>query len=300
MMHLRPESISEAELILNKSGHIYHLDLAPGHLAGTVLTVGDPGRVPMVSRYFDTITHQAQHREFITHTGTIGGKSITVMSTGIGPDNIDIVFNELDALVNIDFTTRRVKEQKTSLNIIRLGTCGGLQPDLPLDSLVVSSFGIGMDNLLQYYRLDNRQEESLLLDEFIKHTGLGSQTRITPYIAESAIALRKHFGREYLNGITVTCPGFYGPQGRVLRLPLAYPYLIDSLSSFQWHDHRIANFEMETSAMYGLARLLGHKALSVNTVIANRINHTFSKDHVAAVDNMIRKTLEIVTTEILK
>ncbi len=292
------QGISPAELIITPKGTIYHIDLAPEDIAGTIITVGDPGRVPEVSKFFDRVTHTAAHREFVSHTGIVGGKRLTVLSTGIGPDNIDIVFNELDALVNIDFKTRRVKDIKTSLNIIRLGTCGGLQHDVPLDGIVVSSYGIGMDNLLHYYRLDHNPEEAGILDAFNRHTGLTTQTRICPYIAEGSISLRKHFGKGFVHGITVTCPGFYGPQGRVLRLPVAMPNFVDSLITFKHADHRIANFEMETSAMYGLAKLMGHKTLSVSAVVANRAAGTFSTDGGKAVDHMIQKSLEVIVNNI--
>ena len=291
--------ISEAELIITPRGTVYHIDLAPEHIADTVITVGDPGRVAEVSKYFDRITHQTAHREFVSHTGLIRDKQLTVLSTGIGPDNIDIVFNELDALANIDFATRTVNETKRSLNIIRLGTCGGLQAGIPLDSIVVSSYGIGMDNLLHYYRLENNSEEAQILDAFNRHTGMLAQTRIMPYIAEGSISLRKHFGSGFYHGITVTCPGFYGPQGRVLRLPVAMPTFIDSLMTFTTGEHRITNFEMETSAMYGLARLMGHKTLSISAVVANRAAGTFSADGGKAVDNMIRKSLEVIVNGIL-
>ena len=290
--------ISEAELIITPKGTIYHVNLAPEDLAQTVVTVGDPDRVGEVSKYFDKVTHKSVHREFVAHTGLVGSKRLTVLSTGIGTDNIDIVFNELDALANIDFKTRQLKDQRTSLNIIRLGTCGGLQPEIPLDSMVVSSHAIGMDNLLHYYRLDNNAEEAFILDAFNKHTGLTTQTRISPYIAEGSISLRKHFGDGYYHGITVTCPGFYGPQGRVLRLPVAMPNFIDSLISFKSVEHRIANFEMETSGMYGLAKLMGHKTLSISAVVANRAAGTFSKDGGKAVENMIKNSIEIIVNNI--
>ncbi len=285
--------IAESELIITEKGTIYHLDLEPENLAHTVITVGDPGRVGSVSKYFDNITHKAAHREFITHTGYIGTKHLSVVSTGIGPDNIDIVMNELDALVNIDFKSRTIKEDKTHLSIIRLGTCGALQKDIHVDSLIVGTYGIGLDNLLHYYKQHNTPEESFVLNEFIAHTNLAAQN-IVPYINEASIGLLKYFGRDYHHGMTVTCPGFYGPQGRSLRLPVAFPHLIDALTTFHSHDKHIANFEMETSAIYGLGKLLGHKCLSINTAVANRVTRTFSKDGNRAVENMIAKSLEII------
>ena len=286
-------AIEDSELIINERGHIYHLDLAPGQLATTVITVGSPDRVKEVSKYFDKITHKAQHREFITHTGSIGNKQLSVISTGIGSGNIDIVFNEMDALVNIDFKTRTIKDTKTSLSVIRLGTCGALQKDIPVDSRIVSSYGIGLDNLLHYYKHTNNPEESFILNDFQRHTNMGTRN-ITPYITEASIALRKYFGAEYIHGITATCPGFYAPQGRSLRVQPALPNLLDAMASFACKDTRITNFEMETSAIYGMGKLLGHKCLSISAALANRANKTFSKDPDLAVDNMIRHALEII------
>jgi len=286
--------IGESELIINSEGCIYHLNLHPEELAPTVITVGDPERVALVSKHFDRIEHRKQHREFITHTGYLGNKRLSVVSTGIGPDNIDITLNELDALVNIDFSSRSPKAETQSLNIIRLGTSGALQADIPVDALVVSSFGIGLDNLLHYYRVENNAEELFLLHAFEQHTHLNGHP-IQPYIAEGSIQLRNQFTEGYLQGITVTCPGFYAPQGRVLRLPLALPQLIDDLSSFRSGSNRIMNFEMETSAIYGLGRMMGHHCLSINTIIANRQQKTFSKDPAKAVEHMIVQSLEILS-----
>lgn len=293
-MHTAPAAtIAASELILTSKGTIYHLDLAPEQLADTVITVGDPNRVGEVSKYFDSVEERAEHREFVTHTGYIGKKRISVVATGIGPDNIDIVLNELDALVNIDFKTRTVNEHKKSLSIIRLGTSGALQADIPVDSLVVSSFAIGLDNLLHYYQHSANPDEAYILNEFIRHSSLNGKP-VWPYIAEGSIRLRNHFSDGYTHGITVTCPGFYGPQGRVLRGPVAFPNLIDALGTFSSRQHRITNFEMETSAIYGLGKLLGHQCLSISTIVANRVQQTFSSDGAAAVDRMIRKSLEII------
>lgn len=285
--------IGESELIINPKGCIYHLDVHPDEIAHTIITVGDPGRVPEVSKHFDKIEYKKAHREFVTHTGYIGSKRISVVSSGIGPDNIDITLNELDALVNIDFQTRLPKDVHQSLNIIRLGTSGSLQEDIPVDSLVASSFGIGLDNLLHYYRFDNNADELFLLNAFCQHTHLNGNP-IQPYIAEGSIRLRNYFTDDYVHGITITCPGFYAPQGRKLRLPLAFPTLVDTLSTFENGQHRITNFEMETSAIYGLGKLMGHHCLSVNTIVANRQSKTFSKNAASAVENMIRRSLEII------
>jgi uridine phosphorylase len=286
--------IAESELILNKRGAIYHLDLRPEEMATTVITVGDPARVKEVSKYFDEIECKSEHREFVTRTGRIGHKRISVVSTGIGPDNIDIVLNELDALVNIDFETRMIKQQLTHLNIIRLGTSGSLQEDIPVDTFVATTYGLGIDNLLNYYRHDNNQEEMQLMQQFVAYTQIGSSFS-HPYITCAGASLLKHFVEGYYHGITVTCPGFYGPQGRVLRLGLTNPDLIDRLTQFSFGPHRITNFEMETSAIYGLGKLLGHQCLSVSTIVANRIKKEFSKNAEAAVENMIKKSLEIIS-----
>ena len=285
--------LGASELIISPQNAIYHLNLQPEQLADTIITVGDPDRVGSVSKYFDSVEHKAQHREFVTHTGYVGKKRISVVSTGIGPDNIDIVLNELDALVNIDFTTRQIKADKKSLNIIRLGTSGALQKDIPVDSLVASSFAIGMDNLMHYYVHEQNPDESYILNEFANHIG-ASNKALKPYIAEGSIRLRTQFSDGFFNGITVTCPGFYGPQGRVLRAPIAFPYLIDALGTFSSRNERVTNFEMETSAIYGLGKLLGHHCLSISTIVANRVEKTFSKDGGAAVDKMIQKSLAII------
>lgn len=287
--------IAESELIINSRGAIYHLNVRPEELASTVITVGDPDRVMEVSKYFDTIECKRQHREFITHTGTIGNKRLSVVSTGIGPDNIDIVVNELDALVNIDFAARSIKPNLTHLTIIRLGTAGSLQADIPVDSIVASTHGLGIDNLLNYYRHDNNEEEMQIIQQFVAHTQISSNFS-HPYISTASAAILKHFVNGFYHGITITCPGFYGPQGRVLRLGLTNPDLIDRLTQFTFGQHRITNFEMETSAIYGLGRLLGHQCISLSTIVANRINKQFSKDGNAAVDNMIKKALDIISS----
>lgn len=287
--------IEESELILNSRGALYHVDLLPGELADTIITVGDPDRVAVVSKFFDRIEIKRQHREFVTHTGTIGNKRLSVISTGIGPDNIDIVLNELDALVNIDLGTRTVKPDHTTLNFVRMGTCGSLQADVPVDATVAGTHGIGLDNLLWYYRLEANEEELQILQQFITQTQL-SPEYIKPYISAASVSLLKHFVEGVHQGITVTCPGFYGPQGRVLRLGLRQPNLIDHLTRFTFGAHRITNFEMETSAIYGLSRLLGHHCLSLNTVVANRVTKTFSKDGAAAINRLISKSLEILSS----
>lgn len=285
--------IAESELIINTRGAIYHLDLTPEELADTIITVGDPDRVAEVSRHFDSVEVQRNHREFVTHTGFIGRKRISVVSTGIGTDNIDIVLNELDALANIDFTTRTVKNTLQHLTIVRVGTSGALQDDVPVDSFVASTHGLGVDNLMNFYRQVNNDEESNILQAFSTHTQLGNQCA-APYIASAGPSIQKHFVEGFHHGITVTCPGFYGPQGRVLRLGLTNPDLIDQLTAFRFGNHRITNFEMETSGIYGLGKLLGHHCLSLSAIVANRVKKEFSKDGANAVKQLIVKALDIL------
>lgn len=287
--------IAESELIINNRGAVYHLNLRPEELADTIITVGDPDRVGAVSKHFDQIEHQFQHREFITHTGRIGQKRISVVSTGIGTDNIDIVLNELDALANIDFNNRTINPTLKALTIVRFGTSGSLQADIPVDSFVANTHGLGIDNLLNFYRNENNEEEKYILREFVTHTQLDSKTA-SPYIASAGTSVLKHFVEGYHQGITITSPGFYGPQGRVLRLGLSNPDLIDQFSTFRYGNHRISNFEMETSAIYGLGRLLGHHCLSLNAIVANRVKKEFSKDGGAAVEQLITKSLGILSS----
>ena len=284
--------IAESELIINDRGAIYHLDLRPEEIADTVITVGDPDRVQEVSKHFDTIEVKRQHREFISHTGRVGNKRLTVLSSGIGPDNIDIVINELDALVNIDFETREIKKKLKSINIIRIGTSGSLQADIPVDSFVASTHGLGVDNLLNFYRLEQNDEEQQLIQSFITHTQVHGQIG-NPYISSGAASLIKHFVKDFHQGITVTCPGFYGPQGRILRLGVKNPNFVNRLTDFRFGQHRITNFEMETSAIYGLGRLLGHQCLAVNAIVANRVAKEFSKDGKATVEKLIQKFIQI-------
>lgn len=285
--------IAESELIINSRGAVYHLNLRPEELADTVITVGDPGRVAEVSKHFDRIEGRFEHREFITHTGYIGNKRFSVLSSGIGTDNIDIVMNELDALANIDFETRTIRPELRRLKIIRIGTSGSLQADIPVDSFVASTHGLGIDNLLNFYRRENNDEELAIVQEFINHTKIGTHVAV-PSIASAAPMLQKYFVEGYHQGITVTCPGFYGPQGRILRLGLQYPELADQLTSFRYGNHRISNFEMETAAIYGLGKLLNHYCLSLNAIVANRVKQEFSKDGAKAVETLIVKSLEIL------
>jgi len=287
------QAIGASELIINDRGAIYHLNVRPEEIADTIITVGDPERVAEVSKYFDRVEHKLAHREFITHTGYIGQKRISVLSTGIGPDNIDIALNEIDALANINFDTRTINDQKKSVSIIRMGTCGSLQGEVGVNELVAGTHGLGIDNVLHFYERENNEEEKAILAAFDEHTKISAH-KIQPYIASASAGLLKHFTEGYSHGITVTCPGFYGPQGRILRLPLKMPNLVDQMTSFRYGQHRIANFEMETSAIYGLCNLLGHQCLSINVIIANRVKKEYSKDMGKAVDHMIQKSLGII------
>lgn len=285
--------IAESELIINSRGAIYHLDVRPEEIAETVILVGDPDRVSKVSKHFDRIEHKLHHREFNTHTGYVGKKRISVVSTGIGPDNIDIALNEIDALVNIDFAQREVKSKLTSLHVFRFGTSGSLQADIPVDGFVAGSHGLGFDNVLNFYSYQKSPQNEAITSAFVKHTGIKHETT-HPYVFEGSTALLSHFKAEYHTGITVTCPGFYGPQGRILRLPVSNPGLIEALPTFRHGDIRISNFEMETSTIYGLGKLLGHQCLSLNAIVANRVRKEFSKDSNAAVEGLIKKSLGII------
>lgn len=285
------QKIAESELIINNRGAIYHLNLRPEELADTIILVGDPERVVKVSKHFDKIEHRLQHREFITHTGFIGNKRLTVLSTGIGPDNIDIAMNELDALANIDFETRIIKSSLQKLHIIRFGTSGALQADIPVDSLVASTHGLGFDNLMNYYDYQKSTEENELINSFLDQTQMNTSITI-PYIFKGSELLLNKFNNGFVKGITVTAPGFYGPQGRELRLKSKSRQLIDRLSDFSFNQHRIANFEMESSAIFGLGKLLGHECLSINAVVANRVIQEYSKDGNATVEKMIATSLE--------
>jgi uridine phosphorylase len=287
-------NLQESELILNADGSIYHLHLRPEHLAPVVITVGDPDRVAKVSRYFDRMDYRRRKREFVTHTGWVGKVRLSVVSTGIGPDNIDIVLNELDALVNIDLETRLPKAETTALTIIRLGTTGGLQPDLPVDTLVASDGGLGLDGLLQFY-LAPEQHGHALVDALRGHCADAWSFPVAPYFAEADTGLLERLGGSFQRGITATNPGFYAPQGRRLRAPLRQPAYLELLTSFEFDGRRIVNLEMETAAIYGLSALLGHRALSLSVVLANRTAGTFSRRPERAVRRLIESTLEKIS-----
>jgi uridine phosphorylase len=283
--------ISETDLVLNPDGSVYHLNLLPKHISDIIITVGDPGRVYSVSQYFDEVEFEMNKREFITHVGKYKGKRITVISTGIGPDNVEIVLTELDALTNIDLKTREPKSRKKKLKIIRIGTSGSLQEDIPVGSHLVSDYAVGLDNLLSFYDLPMDDVEAGLAHDIHRKTGLP----FMPYVVRGSETLRDQIaGSDMIKGNTVTCPGFYAPQGRVLRLPIRFPNLLEDLNYFHKGDFWLTNFEMETSAYYAFGKLMGHEVLSANAIIANRMKTKFSKDPHKIVDNLIKKVLDRV------
>lgn len=283
-------SIKDSELILNPDGSIYHLNLKPEHIAHDILLVGDQDRVEKITKHFDSIEFATQKREFKTQTGYYKGKRLTVLSTGIGPDNIDIVLNELDALVNIDLKTRKPKETHTSLNFVRVGTSGSLQADVPVDGFVISSHGLDLNGMLHFYKIDDISNPEIE-EAFVAFTNWNNK-KARPIVINNSKKLEAIFdSNEVYKGLTATAGGFYGPQGRVLRLPLQDPDLNKKMDTFSFNGMRITNFEMETSVIYGLSKLLGHHALSLNAVIANRATGQFSKDPKAVVERLIAYTL---------
>jgi uridine phosphorylase len=284
-------SIKNSELILNPDGSVYHLNLKPEDISNTIIFVGDQDRVEKITKHFDSVEFSTQKREFKTQTGFYKKKRISVISTGIGPDNIDIVLNELDALVNIDLKTRKPKQNLTSLNIIRIGTSGSLQKDVPVDSFLISTHGLDINGMLHFYQIEGISNPEIE-DAFIKHTNW-DKNKSRPIVINNSLFLQQFFDSKYIyKGMTGTAGGFYGPQGRVLRLPLKDSNLNTKLDNFSYKDYRITNFEMETSVIYGLSKLLGHEALSLNAIIANRSNGTFSKNPKEIVDKLIDYALE--------
>lgn len=283
--------IQASELILNPDGSVYHLNLRPENIAHSIITVGDPDRVDSVTKYFDTVDFQTRKREFHTQTGTYKGKRITVISTGIGTDNIDIVFNELDALVNIDLKTREVKSNLTSLDIIRIGTSGSLQKSIPINSFLISEYAAGFDSLLHFYQSEHIQIKNIS-EALVNHTNW-SPAKSKPYIVKCDASLMTKFSSDKTHvGFTTTNVGFYGPQGRILRLPLEDTFLNDKLASFDYNGMSITNMEMETAGIYGLSKLLGHKALSMNAIIANRATGEFTDNSKDVVDKLINYCLD--------
>lgn len=281
----------DSELIITSRGSVYHMDLKPENVGDYIILVGDPDRVKEVSKYFDSIEFKTQNREFITHTGRLGNKKISCISTGIGTDNIDIVLNELDAAVNIDLQTREEKSEKRKLNIIRIGTTGSIQPTLDVDEYVASAYVIGLDGLLNYYKYSKSIEQMDLIDQFIWQTGY-PYIFAKPYVFKASESLLRMMKDKCQTGITITAPGFYAPQGRQLRYELMSPELINNYTKFRYGSYKATNLEMEASALYGLGTVLEHHVCTVCAVVANRITKTFSKDGHAAVDGLIKFVLE--------
>ena len=283
--------IADSELILNDDGSVYHLKLLPEHIADDIIVVGDPGRVERITRKFDAVEARIHNREFITHVGRVGNKRITVLATGIGTDNIDIVLNELDAAVNIDLSTKVEKDEKKSLNIIRMGTSGSLQEDVPVDSILVSQSAFGFDGVLHFYA-NNGIFDRDLMDAFARHMNFPSEMALPYAVHGSQKLIDRISDTNTIGGITLTANGFYGPQGRQLRLPIAIPDMNDRMALFEFNGKRITNYEMETSALYGLGRLLGHNTCTACIIIANRPSGTYSKNHMASEAKMIDHVLE--------
>lgn len=282
--------ISETDLILNSDGSVYHLNLLPKHIGETIIAVGDQSRVYRVSQYFDDIEFEMNKREFITHIGKFKGKRVTVISTGIGTDNIEIFFTELDALINVDLKTRELKSRKKKLKVIRIGTSASLREDVPLGSHLVTEYAVGFDNLMSFYNLEMDAFEESIAKDIQKKTSIP----FTPYVVKGSALLRGQYASDMIVGNTITAPGFYAPQGREVRIPVKYPKLLEELSRYhnKTNDFWLTNFEMETAGYYAMARLLGHEVLSVNAIIANRAKNKFSKDPNKIIDGLIKKVLE--------
>lgn len=280
--------ISETDLILNSDGSVYHLNLLPKHISDTIIAVGDPSRVYMVSQFFDEVEFEMNKREFITHVGKYNGKRITVISTGIGTDNVEIFFTELDSLANIDLKTREIKPRKKKLKVVRIGTSGALQDDVPVGAHLVSDYAVGLDNLMNFYDLPMNDFETGLAHDLQKKTGIP----FMPYVVQGSEMLRGQLAADMIVGNTVTCPGFYAPQGRELRLPIRFPKLLEDLNYYHKGDFWLTNFEMETAGYYAMGRMLGHEVLSVNAIIANRMKNKFSKNPTKVVESLIEKVLD--------
>ncbi len=287
--------IGESELIINADGSIFHLHLKPEMLAENVILVGDQDRVGMVSKYFDSIEFEVQNREFKTHTGTYKGKKVSVLSTGIGTDNIDIVVNELDALVNVDLEKRVPKKEHKTLNLIRIGTSGALQGDIPVDTPVMSVTSIGFDGLLNFYEGNEKLGNDDIRNSFKKHTNWNEKLP-NPYFVDASEYLIDKIGEGMIKGITISAPGFYGPQGRVLRLNTIDNNLNEKITAFDFNGRKITNYEMESSAIAGLSKLLGHNAITICSIIANRIRKEYSQDYKIAVDKLIKTVLDRLTS----
>lgn len=286
--------IHPSELVLNSDGSIYHLKLKPEQLAHKIIIVGDPGRVQTISSQFDQIEHRVGNREFITHTGYFNNQRISAIASGIGTDNIDIVLNELDALVNVDFEKREVKDKLRSLEIVRIGTCGSIQEDVPSDKVVISSHAIGLDGLLNFYPFEMSPKEVDLLAAFKQQTNW-SEKMNNPYLVSASDKLFNRLKKGCEEGITITANGFYAPQGRAIRIQPLEPDLNERIRAFSHHNQRVVNYEMETSALYGLSKLMGHESCTVCAVVANRYANSFSKDYKPVIANLINEVLHRLT-----
>lgn len=286
------QPIPASQLVLNSEGAIYHLNLHPDQLADDIILVGDPGRVDMIAAYFDKIEVQRQNRELVTRTGWFHGKRITVLSTGMGTDNIDIVLNELDALANIDLETRMPKAEHRALNLIRIGTCGALQPEIGVeDTYIATRYAIGLDGLLYFYGKNAEVNETAMRDAFIEQMDYPKDLPM-PYVVEGSKELFDRLAEGYIQGVTATAPGFYGPQGRTLRMHLAYPENNRKIEAFSYQGWRVCNFEMESSALYGLGKMMGHHCLTLCVAIANRVTEKFATDYHPYVQKLVVNTLE--------
>jgi len=283
--------IHPSELVLNPDGSIYHLKLQPEQIGRKIIVAGDPGRIKSISAHFDRIDHIVENREFVTHTGIYKNQKVSAIATGIGTDNIDIVLNELDALVNIDLEKREIKKEHTELEIVRIGTCGSIQEDVPADEVVVSTHAFGLDGLLNFYAFKMNAEEQKVYSEIIQQTNWNKHMNV-PYLVSGSSNLIQRIGKNYHHGITVTAPGFYAPQGRALRLKPRVSDVNEKLRAFKYKDFRIVNYEMETSALYGLSSLLGHQACTVCAVVANRYANSFSKDYKPVINQLIKEVLD--------
>ncbi|WP_422354315.1 nucleoside phosphorylase [Roseivirga pacifica] len=282
--------IPDSELIISPQGRVYHLNLHPDMVAEDIIVVGDPERVPKISTYFDKVEHQVNSRELVTHTGTIGRKRLSVISSGMGTDNVELLMTELDALVNIDLVTRTPKRKQQSLRIYRIGTSGCIQPDIPIDAFLVSAAALGLDTLMAFYKWEQSEQAESASLKVQRLLGLPFK----PYLAEGSKELLAKFSEEFYQGITVTAPGFYAPQGRALRKPIAFPALPDDIAKIETGYGRFTNFEMETAGYYAMAKILGHQMISLNALIANRPNGSFSANHEATVDRLIRKVITTI------
>ncbi len=290
------QPIPASQLVLNNEGAIYHLNLHPEQLADNIIMVGDPGRVDMIASFFDKIEVERQNRELVTRTGWFNGKRITVLSTGMGTDNLDIVMNELDALANIDLKTRMPKETHRSLNLIRIGTCGALQPDIEPGNNVATRYAIGLDGLLYFYEKHKEVNEIAMRDAFIEQMNYPKDLP-KPYVVEGSKALFDKLAEGYYQGVTATAPGFYGPQGRTLRMRLSYPENNSKIENFDYQGWRVCNFEMESSALYGLGKMMGHNCLTICVAIANRVTEKFTTDYHPYVRKLVENTLERLSSK---